>query len=296
MFVKYVSHPNATLTTIKSDIVTLMSGSIATANDFGVNCNKTSTLVYGSFPANTYAVVNSSAMAFSKNHNDYTGKTYYFRINFSGNNWTSITTSGNYTAANDTFANTNYTRSFPNTGTSSSPMAPQSATAGVTFYIIAGAETFHMDTPTYSGNAAKSVTLCDISHSGLTREFSNSVLMAGFDQISNTFANANSAFGVALPAANGDYFTQASNGANLTLISTALPSTPMVAANGSQITIETPVFVYHGLGGNTHHYVYGVSRTSTRTIEAYRTYTDKDSKVKVILPANNSFSLALNAD
>lgn len=298
MLVKYVSHPNATVSSIKSDIVSFLGGNIATANDFGDNCNKTSTIVSGTFPSNTYTVANATALSFSKNHADYANTSYYFRIDITGNNWISVTASNDYDPSTDTFGNSSFTRSYPNNSGYASPIAPQSPTGAITFYMIAGQGMFHMDTPGYSGLAQKSVSLCDISHSSLTREFSNSVLMAGFVSIANCFVTGQQATCPKMPAANGSYLSQVSTGANLTFFSSNLtPPLATAAANGDLFTIETPVFMYtNQSAGNTIHYVYGVNRTSTRSVAPYTIYTDTNNNPKAVLPANAMFSLALDVN
>lgn len=296
MFVKYVTHPNATIASVKSDIVALITGNIASANDFGVNCNKNTTTVSGSYPANTYAAANSDNLAFTKKHNDYADQQYTFRIDTTGNNWISVTMANDYTPANNTFGNSYWIRGFPNNSSFPSPLVPQSTTAGVTIYFIVGAEVFHMDMPGYAGLNTKSVTLCDMSHSGLTRLYSNSMPFIGYINVANAMYNNFAGVVPRYPAANGYYFANTESGANLAFANTPPPAPPLSAANGSLLTIESPVYVYAANTGNSMHYVYGISRTSIRQVESYRTFTDTNNQTKVVLPVSSSYSLAINID
>jgi hypothetical protein len=105
MLVKYRMNSTATLTTLKADLHKIISGQITTVADFGTGCDKTNTLVYGTYPTGKYTVENAGTYTYSKVHGQYSDTTHYFRLNFGATYLDSISLSKSYTSGTNTLVN-----------------------------------------------------------------------------------------------------------------------------------------------------------------------------------------------
>lgn len=69
-----------------SDINLILTGQIASVNDFSSGCDKAYSSVSGTYPANIYTSLQANAgsgtYTYSKAHNDYPGTIHYFRLVF----------------------------------------------------------------------------------------------------------------------------------------------------------------------------------------------------------------------
>lgn len=104
MFIRYRMLSSGTLTHLKADIVKIIKGQITSVNDFGVGCDKTNTLVYGTYPSGIYTEQNAGSYTFSKRHGQYTTETNYFRLVWSATNLGQIVLGKNYNSGTDTIS------------------------------------------------------------------------------------------------------------------------------------------------------------------------------------------------
>lgn len=268
MYVKYVSHANATANTISADIRALVNGEITVANDFSVNCQRSNTIVVGTYPANTYAVVNATSMTFSKNHNDYANTTHYFRLQISGNNWVSTVLAKDYTAGSDTLVNgVQYPTSNTNTNYSGI----------VTYHIVVGEQCFFIDG---QDGVQKSSGIFDLGHTGLSRLFTNSMLMghlAGMEVGRSLSANVTNPI-VANVGAFSIPYTYNIQTLTYSAVANLFPDVRLGGkgslANGTLFFAETPVAIYSAEIANTQHFVYGLVRTGGTSYAQYAYYAD----------------------
>lgn len=275
MFVRYVTHSNATVDSIKTDIISLVNGQISTANDFGDSCQKSNTTVVGTYPANTYAVVNATSMTFSKNHSDYANTTHYFRIQISGNNWVSTVLARGYTPETDTLVNG---VQYPTTNTNTS------MSGSAVYYFVVSNTSFYIDG---QGGVTKSSGIFDLGHTGLSRLFTNSMLMAhtlNLDPGRSLSANVTNPVVAnvgtfSIPHTyNIQTFTYAA-------VANLFPDVRLGGkaslANGSLYFAETPLALYGPEIANSQHFVYGISRTGGTSYAQYATYTDTSNAYRV---------------
>ena len=128
MLVRYRMLAGATLADLKSDIHKIISGAISTTADFSTSCDKTNTVIYGSYPTGVYTVQDAASYTYSKTHSQYAGTTHYFRLVYGATNLDQIVLAQSYTAGTNTLVNTttsNIYRFAYNLGTSSSTTAGQ---------------------------------------------------------------------------------------------------------------------------------------------------------------------------
>lgn len=252
MYVKYVSQSNATLQTIRTDLIALVNGSVTIANNFSDNCNKTNTVIKGTFPTGKYAVANSSnssSLTISKIHGDYSDTTHYIKMNFSGNTWSNTILSRGYTSGTDTMLNG---LTFETTGTT--------LAGSVTLHIIVGSKIFYI----YSDVAnTKALAVSDIGKTGISRTFTNSMLMTAWNLVTPSY------YFPYIYDTTADAYSSCSS-------PTVTSITPGKAglANGALFTVENPVFLIMDRAANSAFYHYGVVKPASLSYATHATYTD----------------------
>lgn len=252
MYVKYVAQANATLQTIRTDLIALVNGSISTANDFSVNCNRDSTVLKGTFPTGKYAVANSSnssSLTISKIHNDYSDTTHYVKLNFSGNTWSNTIVSRGYTSGTDTMVNSLTFETVPTT-----------LAGAVVLHIIVGSKTFYM----YSDIAnTKALVVSDIGKTGVSRTFTNSMLMTAWNLVTPNYY---------IPYVY-DTTSDAYSSCSSPTVTSITPGKAGLS-NGALFTVENPVFLIMDRAANTAFYHYGIVKPASLSYATHATYTD----------------------
>ena len=106
MIIRYRMNSTCTLANLKTDLHNIISGNITTTADFSSGCDKTNSVIYGTYPTGIYSVQNAGTYTYSKIHNDYgAGTTHYFRLSFDSTKLTGITLAQSYTSGTDTLIN-----------------------------------------------------------------------------------------------------------------------------------------------------------------------------------------------
>lgn len=258
MYVKYVAHSNATADTIKADIVALVNGSIATANDFGDSCQKSNTVILGTFPTGLYTVANATSMTIKKEHHDYANTFHYIRLQFSGNNWVSTVLAAGYTTETDTLlSGVQYPTSNTNT----------TANGMVTYHIVVGEKAFHIGS---EGGVAKHSSVFDLGKTGVTRAYTNSMLaahMLDFYTGNNTVVGS---FGIPYTY---NIITETYGAAANLYCDTRTPAKQGLS-NGTLFAVENPVSIYGSPTANSYSYVYGLVKPGPIPFVPHATYSD----------------------
>lgn len=274
MYVKYVTHSNATVSSIQADIIKLVNGQISTANDFGVNCQRSNTVIRGTFPTGTYAVSNSNSntMTFSKVHNEFSDTTHYFRIHSNATHWVATTLARSYTAGTDTLVNG---VQYPSTNTATN------MTGTVTYHIIVGDKLFHMSC---DAGTSKQHTILDIGKTGVTRSFTNSMLMCHMSDINP----GNTANGGTIAIPHTYNLDTETYGAVANLFFDFSTPGKKGLSNGTLYALENPCMTFSNSAANTRHFVYGMVRPSTLSYVQNATYADNTGAYRYYF---NGFSL-----
>lgn len=105
MLVKYRMVSGATVADLQSDIHKIISGAISTVSDFSNSCDKTNTLIFGTYPTGKYAVQDAGTYTYSKVHSQYPGTTHYFRLNWGASGLDTVNLAQSYTAGTNTLVN-----------------------------------------------------------------------------------------------------------------------------------------------------------------------------------------------
>ena len=106
MIIRYRMNSSCTLANLKTDLHNIISGNITTTADFSAGCDKTNSVIYGTYPDGIYSVANAGTYTYSKVHGDYgSGTTHYFRLGFDSTQLTGLTLAQSYTSGTDTLVN-----------------------------------------------------------------------------------------------------------------------------------------------------------------------------------------------
>lgn len=105
MLVKYRMVAGATLADMKADIHKIIAGQITTVADFSSSCDKTNTVIYGSYPTGVYTVENAGTYTYSKTHNQDSSYKHYFRLVWGATYLDQIILAQGYTSGTNTLVN-----------------------------------------------------------------------------------------------------------------------------------------------------------------------------------------------
>lgn len=175
MLVKYVLDETSTFADYVSDIANIIEGNVATVNDLSNSADKTRCVIYGTYPTGVYTRVNQTSYTYSKVSHIDSNYTHYFRLNFDDANEviTSMQLAQNYDAPSDTLINSGaYTL-----GTG---MFKTSIYSRPAVYILVNEKCIALQLLTSKGG------IFDLGHSGLTRAFTDTMLM-GYTNFTTNF-------------------------------------------------------------------------------------------------------------
>jgi len=149
---------------MKADITGIITGTITSTGSLSSGADTAHCAVYGTYPGGSYTVSNSDTDTYAKVHNSYNTTTHYFRLGWDGSTGlSSISLAQSYTSGTDTLVNS-YNYSFGFT------LVPQTYQA---IDIIVNTNCFYINAP----SQGVSVGIFDIGHNGLTRTYTDSMLM-----------------------------------------------------------------------------------------------------------------------
>lgn len=266
MLVRYRTTAGTTISDFKADIDGIIQGTITSASQLSTTA-KTNSTILGSYPTGKYTRVNPTTYTYSKAHNEVAGYTSYFRLTFDSTMLTTLTLAAGYTSGTDTLLNTT------------------SSTVNIQNFVYDSAYPAALDIVIndklifFSAPQSNSfVGIFDLGHTGITRTYTNSMLM-GMVNLYNTL-NTNIAsplpiywapLGVTVPYSyNMDTLTYG------TLTSGFFASIPFKKTNSSgQITVlENPVYTVCSTTSNDAKLIYGIYKTPTNAFSGIQTYKD----------------------
>ena len=105
MLVKYRMAAGATLADMKADIHKIIAGQISVVADFSASCDKTNTVIYGSYPTGVYTVEDAGTYTYSKTHNQDSSYKHYFRLVWGSTYLDQIILAQSYTSGTNTLVN-----------------------------------------------------------------------------------------------------------------------------------------------------------------------------------------------
>jgi len=167
MLVRYRMLPACTLAQFQTDINNIILGNVTNVSQLSAGGDQVNSVIYGTYPTNSYARVNGTSYTYSKTHNDATtNKTHYIRLTFDATQLTTITLAAGYTSGTDTLVN-----SFPRTV--NIVRAPYEAFYKSGIDIIVSNKMLVFFAP----NSGVFLGLIDMGHSSTTRTYADSILM-----------------------------------------------------------------------------------------------------------------------
>lgn len=275
MLVRYRTDSGTTISDFKADLDGIIQGTITSVNQLSTTARTNSTIV-GSYPTGKYTRVNQTSYTYSKAHNEVAGYTHYFRLTFDSTMLTTVTLASGYTSGTDTLLNS--------TATSVNIQNFRYDSAYPTaFDIIINDKFIFFCAPqsnTYLG-------LFDLGHTGITRAYTNSMLM-GVVNLNNTLNNNVASplplywttTGVTVPYSyNMDTLSYG------TLSSGFSANTPFKRINSSgAVTItENPVYTVCFTTSNDSKLIYGMYKTPTNAFSGIQTYKDSSNLYRLNL-------------
>lgn len=270
MLVRYRVDSIPTMTQFKADIDGILQGTITQKSQLSAPAQANSE-VYGTYPTGKYTRENETSYTYSKVHNTNASYTHYFRLTFDSTQLASITLAQGYTSGTDTLLNSAVTTTNVKLFTFDSNYP-----AGIDIVINDKMVVFMAPSSgCYFG-------IHDIGHNGVTRAYTDSMLMMAFDFTDARFENIDS-YDTQLPV----FFTTSggtipysynlntlSYGSLTTGLHTLIPLKRMIAVGGSLGVIENPVFTSTPSTGHSVNLVYGLYKIPTGTLGGIRQYKD----------------------
>jgi hypothetical protein len=170
MLVRYRTNSSCTLQNFKDDINNIILGNITSVNDLSAGADKVNTVIYGTYPTGKYARVNGTSFTYSKQHNTESTYTHYFRLTFDSVGISQVALAQGYTSGTDTLLNSYSISAI------SYPTEYSAARDKSTIDIIVSAKSISIMSSTFIG--ANKIAICDLGHTGVTRQYTDSMLMA----------------------------------------------------------------------------------------------------------------------
>lgn len=264
MLVRYRMNSTCTLADMQADIDNLIIGNITSVNDFSSGCDKTNSVIYGTYPTGTYARVNGTTYTYSKTHNDATtSKTHYFRLTYDATKLTSINLAQSYTSGTDTLVN-----STSKTVNITPFTYNVNAKYGIDIIINNKMLTFFAIT----SGAFQGVV--DIGHNASTRAYANSALMVlqDYNNVPTYGANTGCINPYIWNYATGAYGSSTSGIQG--------PKTARVINGSTQVIFENPAFVT--LAGASS-LLYGTFQVPASVFAGLQVYKDAANLYRVTL-------------
>ena len=270
MLVRYRTTTDLTLTDFKADLDGIIQGTITQASQLSTNA-KDNSVFYGTYPTGTFARVNGTSYTYSKTHNEIAGKTHYFRLTFDSVALASVTIASGYTSGSDTLLNTY---------NSDVGIAPFPYDIYYKYGIDIVVSDKMIGIFTQNGN---SFGFIDIGHTGVSRAYTDSMMMAFVDIPPTTFSSNIATYTTQDPifkTTTNAYipytynFSSLSYGSLVYGFSATIPKKVVTTIGGTLSLIENPVFIDSMKSGYCSHVLYGVNKLATNAIGGFRVYAD----------------------
>jgi hypothetical protein len=277
MLVRYRATSDLTLQNFKDDINAIILGTATSVSQLSVPA-RANTVFYGNYPTGAYTRVNGTSYTYSKVHNAVGTKTHYFRLTYDSTMLTTITLASGYTSGTDTLLNTTVK-------TVNLQKFAYDITNPQCIDIVVNSKGVFFLSP-YSGLYGG---IFDIGHNGVTRTYTDSMLMTymNFDNILNsnvaTFLTQNPIFKTTTGGTTPySYNLDTLSYGSLTYgITTTIPYKRIASIGGTLSVIENPVFLDCPNSAYATHVLYGVYKLPTNSFSGTQTYVDANGLYRI---------------
>jgi len=224
MLVRYRTNSSCTLANFQADINNIILGNIATVNDLSSGADKVNSVIYGTYPVGTYARVNGTSYTYSKLHSTESTYTHYFRLGFDATGINTLSLAQGYTSGTDTLLNSYGANciAYPYAYTASQISEINIVVSNKSIAIISSLQS----------GAKMAVT--DLGHTGVTRQYTSSMLMSV-----NDHTNSYGALTITCPYT---WNFDTSSYSTLSVGSATTTSLRKGAGNGITTIFENPIF------------------------------------------------------
>jgi len=273
MLVRYRMTANTTYADMVSDVYKIVSGTASNVASLSANTSS-NTVFFGTYPSSNFSVANTASNTFAKIHSTVGAKTHYIRLGWNDNTQQldTITLAQDYVSANDTLINSS--------SQSMNVSVVNYATTNIGIDIIVSPQMLYFG---QGGNAQDGVF--DIGHSGVTRTYTDSMLMMTLD-LNNTTTNrfvATELVNEVVPYTQNIYrgatipytynFDTLAYGSSTPYLITNNP-VRKVNANGSLTVFENPSWITNITTGYTLSVVYGLYKLPRGAYAGAQSYID----------------------
>jgi hypothetical protein len=276
MLVRYRTTGNQTLANFQTDLNNIITGGITGVSNLTTPAQTYSSIL-GSYPSGIYSRVNATTFTYSKAHNVVSGYTHYFRFGFSATQLTTLDLAQSYTSGTDTLINT-YQKTGLNIG-----MINYDPNYPIGMDIIVSNKGLFIQ----AIQSNQMIGIVDLGHSGVTRAYTSSMLMAHQDM--QNVINYGSNTGVIIP------YTYSFDTLSYVTTSGAshLNATPIkkFTASSNLAVMENPVFVTNTPGGSTLNLMYSMYKLPTSAFSGIQTYQDSNSLYRLSM---NDYAILIN--
>jgi hypothetical protein len=279
---------NTTYANMVSDVYKIVSGEASNVASLSANTDQSNTIFFGTYPSSYVSVANTSSNTFAKIHSTVGSKTHYIRLNWDNANQklSSIALAQDYVSANDTLINS--------ASLSTEVSVVNYVNTNVGIDIIVSPQMIYIG---QGGNAQEGVF--DIGHNGVTRTYTDSMLMMLLD-LNNTTTNkfiSSELINEVVPYTQNIYrgatipytynFDTLAYGSSTPYLITNNP-VRKVNANGSVSIFENPAWITNITTGYTLSVVYGLYKLPRGAYAGNQTYVDGTGLRRL---TTNDFSL-----
>jgi len=274
MLVRYRMTANTTYSDMVSDVTKIINGTATALANLSANTDQTNTQFYGTYPSSNFTTANATSNVYSKVHSTVNTYTHYIKLGWDNASKTlaNIQLAQNYFSGNDTLVNS--------TVSSVSVQPLNYTTTNVGLDIIVSPQMLYI-----GQGGATQLGVMDIGHNGITRVYTNSMLMIvqNMQNVINYGANQ----GGTIPYSY-NFDTLAYGSATTTMIA----QTPIrkVNATGNLTIFENPTFLTttSGTNGYVVNVLYGVYKLPSGIYAGVQTYVDGAGLRRLTI---NDFSL-----
>ena len=277
MLVRYRLNSTATLQNFQTDLNNIITGAVSSVNDLSAGCDKTNSAVYGTYPSGIYTRVNNNTYTYSKVHNAVNTYTHYFRFTFDASKLTTWEIAQSYTAGSDTLVNSS-SKTVNIQRFTFDPVYP------VGIDIVVSNKCIFIQ----AIQSGSMFGIFDIGHNGVTRQFSNSMLMIMQDMqnVINYGTNGN---GITIPYTYSfDTLSYTTNTTSSHYVQTPLKK---FTATSNIAILENPVYITSTPNGSVVNLVYGLFKIPTASFSGIQIYKDSNNLYRLTL---NDYSILVD--
>jgi len=281
MLVRYRTTGNQTLANFQTDLNAIITGGVTSTSSLTTPAQANSS-IYGTYPSGIYTRVNSTTYTYSKAHNVVSGYTHYFRFGFSATQLTTLDLAQSYTAGTDTLINT-----YQKTGLNINPTVNYDPNYPVGMDIVVSNKGIFIQ----AIQSAQMIGIFDLGHSGVTRAYTSSMLMAHQDM--QNVINYGTNTGVIIPYTyNFDTLSYGTAGAGIATTS-HVNITPLkkFTATSNLAVFENPVYITNTPSGSTIQLMYSVYKIPTATFAGIQIYQDSSNLYRLSV---NDYAILVN--